>query len=163
MGDRASVADYRGSLQKRPMKILAIKAELHIFAGRVRWAQPLRLQICFADGSTLRLGVAADGEGLVVDRLPLDPPADLDEYGRTDIFDVTASLDPKLKDEDVGKPMAIRNSGGRLVGLSLPHQSAESFCLWINGDEIRWGREGSLEEDCWPDGATPAPTGPLLV
>ncbi len=143
------------------MKILAVNAELHIFAGEVDWARPLRLQILFGDGAALRLRGSGDGEGLVVDRLPLEPPMDMGEYGRTDIFEITDRLEPALRHDVVGEPVAIRNPAGRLIGLALPCPDGEQFCIWINGDEFHWGPETALKEDYWPDSAIPALAGPL--
>lgn len=137
------------------MKILAVMAELHIVSDEANWARPIRLRICSADGTALRLQVAGDGEGLIVDDLPLEPPMDLGEYGRTEIFDVTDRLEPALKHETVGEPVAIRNRGGRLIGLAWPRPDGEHLCIWINGDEIRWGTEARLKEDYWADGRTP--------
>ncbi|HYI41171.1 MAG TPA: hypothetical protein VE053_12720 [Allosphingosinicella sp.] len=144
------------------MKILAINAELHIIAGRTNWKEPLRLQICFTDGSTLRLGVSGDGEGLILDRLPLEPPMDLEEHGRTETFDFTDRLEPTLKGVLIGEPAAIRSSAGRLIGLAVPRPGGEPFCIWINGDAFRWGPQAGIEEDYWVDDDIPALGGPLF-
>ena len=137
------------------MRIVAVMAEIHIFGDEANWASPIRLRICSADGTALRLQIAGDGEGLIVDGLPLEPPMDLGEYGRTEIFDVTDRLDPALRHETLGEPVAIRNRAGRLIGLAWPRPEGEHFCIWINGDEIRWGTEGRLEGDYWPDEQVP--------
>lgn len=137
------------------MKIVAVKAELHISGDEVYWARPIRLLICIADGADLRLRAAGDGEGLIVDNLPLEPPMDLGEYGRTEIFDITDRLEPALKQEAIGEPLAIRNPAGRLIGLALPRLDGEQFCIWINGDEIRWGSEAGLKADYRVGGPTP--------
>lgn len=143
------------------MGLLAIKAELHIFDEEVGWAHPLRLQLLFPDGTALRLRIPGDGEGLILDRLPLEPPMDLEEYGRTGIFDITDRLDPALRRCAAGDPLAVRNAAGRLVGLALPGRDREPFCIWINMDEFRWGSPGALAEDYWPDETTPVIAGPL--
>lgn len=143
------------------MKILAVEAELHIFADEVNWARPLRLRILFGDGTALRLRCSGDGEGLIVERLPLEPPMDMGEYGRTDIFDITDRLEPALKHEAIGEPRTIRSPAGRLIGLALPRPHGAPFCIWINGDEIRWGPQGALREDDWVDGGIPALAGPF--
>ena len=144
------------------MKIIAVKAELHIFSGEVNWARPLRLQICLADGGAFRLRIAGDGGGLVVERLPLEPPLDMGEYGRTGIFDFTDRLGPATTLEAIGEPLAIRNRAGLLIGLALPRTGGERFCIWVNGDEFRWGPEDALKEDYWPGGRPPALSGSLF-
>jgi hypothetical protein len=143
------------------MKIAAVLAELHIFSDEVNWRHPLRLQIRFEDGTTLRLRISGNGEELLLDRLLLEPPMDMAEAGRTDSLDFTDRLDPALKHQALGEPLAIHNQRGMLVGLALPQSDGERFCVWINGDEFRWGPEAALEEDYWPDGWTPAVDGPF--
>ena len=150
-----------GSPQNRRMKSVAVIAELHIFDGEADWKRPVRLQIRYGGGPALRLLGAGDGEGLVVDRLPLEPPVDMGEYGRTDIFDITDRLGPALQREAVGEPVAIRNPARRLIGLALPQPDGRHFCIWFAGDEFRWGSAAELEDDYRPDGETPSLGGPL--
>lgn len=144
------------------MKIVAVTAELYIFGDEVDWERPIRLLVRSADGAALRLQAAGDGEGLIVEDLPLEPPMDLGEHGRTGIFDVADRLEPALRREALGEPVAIRNRAGRLIGLAWLRPRGERFCIWINGDEIRWGTEARLKEDYWADGRTPRLDGPAF-
>jgi hypothetical protein len=146
-----------------PMKLNAVEAELHVFHGEVKWATPIRLAISFADGSRLRLSGAGDGETLLVDRERLEPPLDMEEYGRTATFDVTDRLDPTLRSAVIGDPIAIRRPSDQLVGLALPRENGEAFCVWIDGDEFHSGSEGDLKRHDWLPGEEPALDGNLGV
>ncbi|HEX8192088.1 MAG TPA: hypothetical protein VF552_04245 [Allosphingosinicella sp.] len=143
------------------MELSAVTAELHVFDGEVKWATPIRLAISFADGSHLRLSGAGDGQTLCVDRQQLEPPVDMGEYGRTAIFDLTDRLDATLRSAVVGSPVAIRLPSDQLVGLALPREVGDSFCVWIDGDEFHWGTEGELMRHEWLPGEQPVLAGNL--
>lgn len=135
------------------MKIASISAELHAFEGHVNYDEPLRLAVDFDDGSSIRLCGIGDGEGVILDRLPLEEPMDFEECGRTAIFDVTERLDETLRNAEIQELLAIRNPSNKLIGLALSREGNEPFCIWMDGDEFHWGVTSVLFGWAWaPDG-----------
>ena len=143
------------------MRIAAVRAELHIFGGKANFARPLRLAVSFDDGSLVRLRGSGDGEGMIVDRLPLEQPMDMEEYGRTATFDITDRLDRSLGGAAIGGLLAIRNPDGKLTGVALSREGREQFCIWIDGDEFHWGPASALESQDWMAGSEPENRGSI--
>jgi hypothetical protein len=141
----------RGSMQV--MRLTSITANRHILGGEPN-GKPLRLLITFDRDRTLRLQVAADGERMIADDGPLDAPFDMDEYGQTDIADVTQSLFPTLCGREVTDVEALAWNGRR-VGVKLSAPGAEPFYFWVDGDELHWGVEAALVSHDWLDGIPP--------
>ncbi|MFL6843662.1 MAG: hypothetical protein ACJ8ER_02135 [Allosphingosinicella sp.] len=123
------------------MKLSAILADLHVFEGQVNWAKPLRLALVFDDGSSLRLDVGAEGETLIVDRLPLEGPIDMDDYGRVEVHDITHLLGAGLGRIEAGPPVVVRDEAGRAIGVSVPLVGRETLCFWADGDELHCARQ----------------------
>ena len=145
------------------MRITAISAELHVFDEKVNFAKPIRLAVSFDDGSFIRLRGSGDGEGLVVDRLPLEAPMDMEEIGRIATFDFTDELDRSLRGAVIVGSLAIRNPDGKLIGLAVTREIGESFCIWIDGDEFHWGPVFALMSHDWLAGSEPEIKGPLVI
>lgn len=139
--------------QNAAMRILSVSAELHVFGAHVNYEEPLRFAVNFDDGSLIRLRGMGDGEGVIIDRLPLEKPMDFEEYGRTATFDVTERLDETLRNSEVHELLAIRSPSSKLIGLALARDGAEHFCIWMDGgDEFRWGPESVLTNWTWAPG-----------
>jgi hypothetical protein len=140
-----------GSMQA--MRLNSVSANRHIFAGQAN-GRPLRLLLNFDGDRTLRLRVAGDGERMIADDGPLDPPFDMGEYGQTDIADVTHSLFPTLRGVEVTDVEALAWQGRR-VGVKLNVAGGQPFHFWVDGDELHWGDEASLVSHEWLDGIAP--------
>ena len=138
------------------MRLVSITANRHIFDGKVN-GSPLRLLLAFDNGRQLRLRGAADGEGMILEDRPLDEPCDLEEYGRTDIADVTRSLFPTLGGMEVAAIRALALHGKR-VGVRLDAADGDAFHFWVAGDELYWGDESALLAEDWLDGIVPVPS-----
>lgn len=137
------------------MKLCAVDADLHSYEGKVNWPEPASLALSFDDGSRLRLGVGGDGATLRIDRLPLEGPIDMEEYGRVEVHDYADFLRPGLKWAGLERPRVIRDSAGRTIGLALPLACGETFCFWADGDRLFWGDEAELGAHDWPGGVEP--------
>ena len=135
------------------MRLTSITANRHIFQREV-YGKPLRLLLTFESGRALRLQVAGNGEQMMTDDSPLDPPFDVAEYGQTDIADVTQSLFPTLRGQEVTEVEAlVWNS--RRVGVKLNLAGGELFHFWVDGDELYWGDEAALVSHDWLGGVAP--------
>ena len=145
------------------MKLAAIHADLHVFDGEVNFGAPLRLLLRFKDGAQLRLQVAGDGEGMVLDRLPLEAPFDMGECGRVDRFDVTARLFPALAGAPIERLRAIDIRAGKRIGLALCRAGGEAFCFWVDGDAFHWGTASALAAWSWPPGEAPAIADEIVI
>jgi hypothetical protein len=44
---------------------------------------------------------------------------------------------------------------GRRVGVQLVLANGGAFHIWVDGDELYWGRAGALAGHDWPDGSPP--------
>lgn len=137
------------------MKLSAIHADLHSYEGKVNWAEPARLALSFDDGSLLRLGVGGDGATLRIDRLSLEGPIDMGEYGRVEVHDYADLLRPGLKGAELERVRVIRDSAGRVIGLALPLAGRETFCFWADEDRLYWGDEERLGTHDWLTGVEP--------
>jgi hypothetical protein len=137
------------------MILASIQAELHIF-GVPNYDHPLRLLLRFEDGVQLRLRLAGDGAGMVLDPLPLETPFDMGESGRVDRFDVTARLFPALAGATIVRLRSIATPAGRCVGLALCGREGDTFCFWVDGDEFHWGPASALAAWDWLPGEAPA-------
>lgn len=137
------------------MRLDSIAASRHLFEGRVN-GKPAQLLLKFQGGLSLRLQVAGDGERLVIDDGPLDEPADMGEYGRSDVADVTRSLFPQLGGAEVAGMRALALNGRR-VGLKLSLAGGGAFHFWVDDDELYWGDEAALTGHDWLGPAVPAP------
>jgi len=158
-----SIADVRRKGQNHGMRIAAVSAELHVFDEKVNFACPIRLAVSFVDGSVMRLRGSGDGEGLIVDRLPLEEPMDMAQYGRTATFDFTDRMDGTLRGTVIVETLAIRNPSGKLIGLAITREMREPFCIWIDGDEFHWGPLSALRSHDWLAGSEPEIEGPLAI
>ncbi len=143
------------------MKINSITANRNIFDGKVN-GKPEPLQFAFDGGSTMRLGVAGDGERMILDDGPLHEPCDLGECGQLDIVDVTQTLFPTCAAVEVADIEAL-TLYGRLVGVKLNVAGGEPFHVWVYGDELHWGDGAALAGYDWLDRVAPAPSGRLEV
>jgi hypothetical protein len=135
------------------MRLATITANRHVFDGRAS-GRPLRLLLTFGGGSTLRLGVAGDGFGMMVDSLPLDRPFDMNEHGSVIVVDETQSLFGRLQHWEVKEVRALQLEDRR-VGVRLLFGSGDAFHFWVDGDELFWGDEGALAAHDWLDGLVP--------
>jgi hypothetical protein len=143
------------------MRLTSISANRHIFEGRLN-GKPLHLLLNFASGRSLRLAVAADAEGIIVDDQPLDEPADLGELGTIDIAEVTDFVGANLREAQVENVRALVLNGRR-VGVQLALATSEPFHVWVDGDELHWGPSSALFEHHWIDGLAPTPGESLQV
>jgi hypothetical protein len=134
------------------VQVSKIKAELLIYHEETNWDQPVRIQIDFDNGLSVRLR-STDGEILVIDQLPLEEPCDMDEYGSTNIFEISNHIGFPFA-TNRGPVMHIRSSFGDLVGLAFTLDGGEFFAIWVGGDEFWWGNKSDLESFDWgPDWA----------
>lgn len=143
------------------MRLNSICANRHIFDGQVN-GKPLRLLLTFDSNRALRLQVAGDGERIIADDGPLDAPFDMEEYGQTDIADVTQSLFPTLRGVEVADVEALARNG-RQVGVKLNVAGGDPFHFWVDGDELHWGDEVALGSHDWLDGVAPRASGCIDV
>jgi len=135
------------------VRLRAILAELHVYAGRTDWKQPLRLGLDLEGRPFLRIRERR-GDGIGFDALPLEP-ANLGEGGRIEVHDVTARLSPGLAGSEIEALRAIEDGSGHAIGLAIVRGRKPAFCIWIDGDEFRWGSEAAMrsapfEEGVWP-------------
>lgn len=135
------------------MRLDSITANRHLFRGQVN-AKPLQLLLAFDGGRALRLYVGGDGERMIADGGSLDAPFDMDEYGQTDVVDVTQSLFPTLRGVEVTGVETLEWCGRR-VGVKLNVADGEPFHFWVDGDELYWGYGAALEAHYWLDGIPP--------
>mgnify|MGYP004491465493 CR=1 FL=1 len=126
------------------MRLVGVEADLHVFEGKPNWGEPLRIALRFDDGSSLRLGVGGDGETLKIDRLPLEGPFDMEEYGRVEVHDFAGALGPGLRGARLEPLRVIRDREGRSMGLALPFAGGGTVCIWADGDRLHWGDEAAL-------------------
>lgn len=115
---------------------------------------PVRLQLAFDESKALRLQVGGDGEQMIADNGPLDPPSDLGDYGQTDLADVTISLFPLLHGSEVIGIEGLALNGKR-VGVRLDVKGIGWFHFWVDGDELHWGDEATIKRHSWLSGAIP--------
>ena len=134
------------------MKLISVTANQHVLNGNVT-GKPVRLLLTFDDGQTLRLAVAGDGQGMLVDRLPLEEPFNLAELGSLVIEDVTRSLDARLQNANVihAQPLLL---DGQRVGVQLVLDE-HPFHFWVDGDELWWGNDNVLSAHEWLQGIAP--------
>jgi hypothetical protein len=135
------------------MRLKSITANRHVFEGQVN-GKPLRLLLTFESDQALRLQVAGDGERMIADDGPLDAPCDMDEYGQTDIADVTQSLFLTLRGLEVTEVEELALNGRR-VGVRLNVAGGDPFHFWADGDELHWGDEAALVSHDWSAGVAP--------
>src|SRR5688572_19707179 len=102
------------------MRLRAIFANVHVYDGPPQVRTPLRFRLSFSDGSFIRLRGSSDASTMILDDLPLDAPFDMENYGRVEMCDFTAEIDPSLGDTEIGQPRIVQTADGRTVGLALP-------------------------------------------
>lgn len=129
------------------MKIVSVRADLHVFDGVVNHAEPIRLALEFEGCPPLRLCLSGDGEGFILDRLPLEGPLEMDEFGRIETFEIGGRLG--LVGREVERLLSIRLPGGKLAGLALDGGDRAPFCIWNDGDTFHWGDEAALNRHDW--------------
>jgi hypothetical protein len=132
------------------MHLLAITAELRVFEGEIHWDQPFKLGIEISGRPFIQMWQQR-GDSVRFDDQPLEPE-DFGEVGRVEIHDITDRLDPGLRNERVGNARIIQAGETEPIGLALPRSGRTSFCLWINGDELRWGNQAALDAENFPEG-----------
>jgi hypothetical protein len=124
------------------LRLLAVTAELHVFAGVTNWDQPLRLGIALEGRAFLRV-CEQRGDSIGFDDRPLEP-ADLGEGGRVEVHDLTERLGPNLRGVEIASVRAIEQAEGSITGLALIRADGPAFCIWVNDDEFRWGDAAAL-------------------
>jgi hypothetical protein len=117
-------------------------AELHVFAGKTNWRQPLRIGIRLEGGRFIRL-CGHRGDSVIADSEPLQT-SDFGEGGSIEVGDISESLPSGLLEADISKIRFIEGGFGQRIGLALLSRE-ETFCFWIDDDEFRWG---SWEDLC---------------
>ncbi|HEX6374558.1 MAG TPA: hypothetical protein VFZ91_02450 [Allosphingosinicella sp.] len=132
------------SSEKRtpPIRLLAVRAELHVFAGIVYWRQPLRLGLVLQGRAFVRIREQR-GDSIGFDARPLEG-ADLGEGGCVQVHDVTDRLDPRLRGAAIETLRTIGDGEGRTLGLALIRPGDHPFCIWVDDDEFYWGEEPIL-------------------
>lgn len=143
------------------MRLSAITANRHIFDGQVN-GKPYQLLLNFDRAKALHLKVAADGEQMTADAGPLDVQFDMNEYGHTDVSDVTQSLFPTLQGLEIVVVEALTLCG-RQIGVKLCFVGAPPFHFWADGDELHWGDTAAFLSHPWLDGLCPTASGYIEV
>ncbi|WP_417320190.1 hypothetical protein [Erythrobacter aureus] len=138
------------------MKLTSITAERHYFNEEPN-GPPLRLLLSFTNGKTLRLQVAGDGQRMIFDSDPLPGPTEMDEFGRTELSDVTRDLFPTLSGLAIDR-IAELVWHRTMVGICLESETSSSFYFWVDGDELHWGDSAALQSHDWLDGVLPSVT-----
>ena len=144
---------YGSGIEGRCLRLTAIHANRHIFEGQPN-GKPIRLLFRFADGRSLRIGVAGDGFRATIDQLPLDPPFDMGEYGKVDIADVTDVIGAHLRDLDAMSLHALTRHGHD-IGVRLGFEVVAPLSIWVDGDELHWGDADALAAYDWLGGGEP--------
>ena len=135
------------------MILKAITAELHRFDGALNWNNPIRVRFEFQDALPVRIKVASDGETVIVDHAPLEPPFDMEEYGSIEHADAGKRIAANVIGADVVlRPIA--NPDGSRIGLALVWEGEPVFCVLNMGDDLYWGDWKRFES--WED------VGPIL-
>lgn len=135
------------------MRLTAIHANRHLFEGQPS-GKPIRLLLRFANSRSLRIGVAGDGFRAMVDRLPLDPPFDMAEYGQVDVADVTDMIGAHLRGAEVTLLHALTRDGHD-VGVRLGFDANMTLNIWVDGDELHWGDAEAIAAYRWPGDGVP--------
>ncbi len=135
------------------MRLTALYANRHIFEGQPS-GKPIRLLLRFADSRSLRIGVAGDGFRATIDRLPLDQPFDMAEYGQVDVADVTAMAGAHLRGGEVTSLHALTVDGND-IGMRLGFDANATLNIWVDGDELHWGDAEALAAYRWPGDGVP--------
>lgn len=135
------------------MRLTAIHANRHIFEGQPN-GKPIRLLLRFADSRSLRIGVTGDGFRAPIDRLPLDQPFDMAEYGQVDVADVTAMVGAHLRGAEVTSLHALTVDGND-IGMRLGFDANATLNIWVDGDELHWGDAEALAAYRWPGDGVP--------
>lgn len=143
------------------MRLTAIHANRHIFEGQPS-GKPIRLLLRFADSRSLRIGVAGDGFRAMIDRLPLDPPFDMAEYGQVDVADVTDMIGAHLRGADVASLHALTLDGHE-IGVHVRFDANASLNFWVDGDELHWGDPEALAAHDWLDDEAPIAGLPIAL
>ena len=138
------------------MKLTSITAERHFFSGEPN-GRPLRLLLSFANGGTLRLQVAGDGQRMILDNGPLPDPTEMEEFGRTELSDVTRDIFPTLSGFSVDR-IAELVWHQATVGICLDSETSSPFYFWVDGDELLWGDYAALQSHDWLDDVLPSVT-----
>jgi hypothetical protein len=143
------------------LRLIAIHANRHIFEGQPS-GKPIRLLLRFADSGSLRIGVSADGFRAMIDRLPLDPPFDMAEYGQVDVADVTDMIGAHLRGAEVTSLHGL-TLDGHDIGVRLGFDTSVTLNIWVDGDELHWGDADALAAYDWPGGRVPVAGLPIAV
>ncbi|MGK9169808.1 hypothetical protein KXR53_26075 [Inquilinus limosus] len=138
------VADVLDQAHHRSMRLISITANLHSFNGELNWANPIMVRLAFNNGRAVRVRVAADGESVILDDLPLDQPCDMGQYGRIEVHDFSSKIDPLFLNSETITSSAIHSDDGRMVGLAVQRSEEVAFCFWNYGDELHYGDFGAL-------------------
>jgi hypothetical protein len=145
--------DVHDVRHQKAMRLLSICANRHVYKARAN-GKPLRLLMTFDNRETIRLSVAANGSGIVVDDLPLDEPFGMGGDGSIVLKDVTNELFPDLLDADVKTVRALR-LGGEQVGVRICLRNEEAYDFWVDGDELFWGDRDAIATHEWLDAIIP--------
>jgi hypothetical protein len=135
------------------LRLTAIHANRHLFEGQPS-GKPIRLLLRFADSRSLRIGVAGDGFRAMVDRLPLDPPFDMAEYGQVDAAEVTDMIGAHLRGAEVTSLHALTRDGHD-IGVRMEFAASATLNIWVDGDELHWGDPEALAAYRWPGDGVP--------
>lgn len=135
------------------MLLKSVLAEVHVWQGGDS-DRPSALLLTFEE-ERLRLRVAGDGQGMLLDREPLEP-VDMGEAGLTKVVDVTRLLDPRLEAANVATLRSLKLAGTR-VGIQLVLSDGEPFHFWAESDELWWGDTAALVAHTWLDARAPTP------
>lgn len=148
-------------IESRCLRLTAIHANRHIFEGQPS-GEPIRLLLRFTDSGSLRIGVAADGFRAMIDRLPLDPPFDMAEYGQVDVADVTDLFGAHMRGAEVRSLHAL-TLDGQEIGVRMGFDASVALNIWVDGDELYWGDAEALAAYGWPGGGVPVAGLPIAV
>ena len=138
------------------MKLTSITAERHYFNEKPN-GRPIRLLLGFSNGGALRLQVAGDGQRMILDNDPLPDPMKMDEFGRTELSDVTRNLFPRLCELVIERIVELVWHR-KTVGICLEFQTSSPFYFWVDGDELHWGDPTALRAHDWLDNVLPSVT-----
>ncbi|WP_337846131.1 hypothetical protein [Sphingomonas sp.] len=141
------------------MRLTAIHANRHLFEGQPS-GTPIRLLLRFADSRSLRIGVAGDRFRAMVDRLPLDRPFDVAEYGQVDVADVTDMIAAHLRGAGVTLLHALTRDGHD-VGVRLGFDANMTLNIWVDGDELHWGDAEAFAAHDWLGAELPVAGSPI--